>query len=163
MGNANTVSISTSEASQPAGSDEETPVGLPAIDTLVGKKRLRRPALLSADVLVVEDDDTIRTQLAEILRAEGHSVVTAGNGQEALDRLDDLRVGVVILDLMMPVMSGWEFERALRKLPGCRHTPLLVITAASYVHRAPPAPIFVKPLNLDSLLRAVHLHLGHRC
>jgi CheY-like chemotaxis protein len=156
----NTVRISP-RASAPAGPEEEAPVGQP-ISSEPTRKRTRRPDLLACDVLVVEDDDVIRDQLAEILRSEGHSVSTASNGQEALDQLEDLRVKVLIVDLMMPVMSGWEFERVLRRLPGYRHVPVLVITAASYVHRAPPAPIFVKPLNLDSLLRAVHLHLSHR-
>jgi CheY-like chemotaxis protein len=153
------------EQQSAAGIDSSASPPIPAND--ITRPVARQPdderELLECDVLVVEDDDLIREQLADILRDEGYTVVTAANGQEALDRLEDLDAGLVILDLMMPVMSGWELARALRRMPGVSDTPLLVITAATYAARAPLGPVFVKPLNLDSLLRAVHLHLGQRC
>ena len=59
-------------------------------------------------VLVVEDDPDVRSALNDLLEAEGYEVETASNGKEALERLAEHRPGLVLLDLMMPVMSGWD-------------------------------------------------------
>ncbi len=114
----------------------------------------------TCDVLLVEDEPIIRAQLAEILEQEGLSVCTATQGAEALSLLADLRPRLAVVDLMMPVMSGWELIGVMRKLPALAEIPTLVMTAASNVHLAPNGPVFLKPLNVDSLLRAVRGHLA---
>ena len=111
------------------------------------------------DVLVVEDDDVIRGQLEFLLDFEGYSVATAANGGDALEILEHSRVGVVLMDLMMPVMSGWELADAMKRKPHLASVPVMTITAVSNAHRAPPGPVFLKPLNVDSLLRGVSTYL----
>jgi two-component system response regulator CpxR len=111
------------------------------------------------DVLVVEDDDVIRSQLELLLEVEGYSVASAANGEAALAYLEQARVGVVLLDLMMPVMSGWELAAAMRRKPHLASVPVMTITAVSNAHRAPPGPVFLKPLNVDSLLRGISRYL----
>jgi CheY-like chemotaxis protein len=111
---------------------------------------------------VVEDDDVIREQLATRIRDEGYSVATAANGREALARLREGKVGVVLLDLMMPVMSGWELAAAMRLEPNLASIPVMSITAVSNAHRAPGGPVFLKPLNIDSLVRGIGLYLDVR-
>ena len=69
-----------------------------------------------ATILVVDDDDAIRLVLRIELVAEGHEVVEAGDGREALARLDEWHPDVVLLDLMMPVMDGWEVLHALEAM-----------------------------------------------
>jgi DNA-binding response OmpR family regulator len=114
------------------------------------------------DALVVEDDDVLREQLAEALREEGYAVATAAHGGAALALLEAAPVGVVLLDLMLPVKSGWQVLQALRESPTLCRTPILVITALTHAFHteARRGPVFLKPLNLASLLRAVRAYLG---
>jgi CheY-like chemotaxis protein len=107
------------------------------------------------DVLLVEDDHVIRDELAEILRREGFTVITAMNGREALEQLERFDCKVLVLDLMLPVMSGWELAEALRSDARFSALPILTITAVANAQRAPAGPIFLKPLNVESLIRAV--------
>jgi CheY-like chemotaxis protein len=80
-----------------------------------------------ATILVVDDDDAIRLVLRIELVAEGHEVVEAGDGREALARLEEWHPDIVLLDLMMPVMDGWEVLHALEPVP--ERPPVLVISA----------------------------------
>lgn len=77
-------------------------------------------------VLVVDDDPDIRLLLRLELSAEGHQIVEAGDGEAALAALEEEPVDLVVLDLMMPVLDGWEVLRALD--PGSA-PPVVVITA----------------------------------
>ncbi|GAB6195119.1 response regulator [Lysobacter xanthus] len=87
---------------------------------------------MTARVLVVEDNPDIQVALGELLGHEGFEVSLADNGRIALDRLEagDMPSWIV-LDLMMPVMDGWEFLRHLDET-GTPHPPITVLTALSY-------------------------------
>jgi two-component system, chemotaxis family, chemotaxis protein CheY len=110
-------------------------------------------------VLVVDDDSMIRAVVAEALELEGYGVVTATNGAEALDRVRANPPRAVVLDLMMPVMDGWQFLDACRKENLCADIPILVMSA--YRHLGEQAPklrataCIAKPFDLDVLLGAV--------
>jgi signal transduction histidine kinase/CheY-like chemotaxis protein len=80
-------------------------------------------------VLVVDDDAVLRELLARTLAAAGYTVVAAENGRVALERLRELSPSVVLLDLMMPEMDGFEFVAALRGHEAWRDIPVVVITA----------------------------------
>jgi DNA-binding response OmpR family regulator len=114
------------------------------------------------DVLIVEDDRVLSEQLADALREEGYTVATAPDGRAAIELVRKGRVGVMILDLMLPVMSGWEVLDAFKTSPDLVRMPTLIMTAVSNAHRAQGGPVFLKPLNLSSLLRAVRAYLGER-
>ncbi len=81
------------------------------------------------EVLVVEDDQPTRELLRRLLEGDGWSVVEADNGQAGLDVLQSQRPGLILLDLMMPVMDGWQFARELRGNAAWRDIPVVVITA----------------------------------
>jgi CheY-like chemotaxis protein len=115
-------------------------------------------AAQARDVLLVEDDHVIREELAEILRFEGFTVITAVDGRDALERLARSPVRVIVLDLMLPVMSGWELAEVVRSSPDYSAIPILTITAVANAHRAPGGPVFLKPLNIDSLIRAIAIY-----
>jgi CheY-like chemotaxis protein len=107
--------------------------------------------------LVVDDDDAIRTTVAEVLRAEGYVVNTAANGAEALVAVDQARPRVVVLDMRMPVLDGWGFVQGLTER-GIR-LKVLVLTATQDARRW-AAEIgadgyIAKPFDLDDLLSAV--------
>jgi len=83
----------------------------------------------SRDVLIVEDDDTTREVLRGALARDGWSVAQAENGRVGLTRLAEKIPNVILLDLMMPEMDGFEFVAELRRTPEWRHIPVLVVTA----------------------------------
>src|SRR3954466_6587899 len=79
-------------------------------------------------ILVVDDDPDILQTLALCLSTEGYRVVMASNGQEALDTLKKEKPACILLDLMMPVMDGWQFVAELESR-GQRVAPLLILSA----------------------------------
>ena len=80
--------------------------------------------------LIVEDDLNAREMMRRLLVGEGWAVSVAANGREALDRLTDERTNLILLDLMMPEMDGFEFLAEFRKNPEFTSTPVIVVTAA---------------------------------
>lgn len=81
-------------------------------------------------VLVVEDEPDLRGPVVESLRDEGYAVDEAADGEDGLRKLDIWPYDLVVLDLMLPKLDGWEFLRRLRKT---RRTPVLVLTARDAV------------------------------
>lgn len=78
-------------------------------------------------ILVVNDDKNTRKLLKAVLEAEHYVVFTADNGESALDVMDKEHIDLVVLDIMMPKMDGYEFTRTLRD---CRnHLPILMVSA----------------------------------
>jgi CheY-like chemotaxis protein len=82
-----------------------------------------------ADILVVEDDPQVRQGLRRVLEAEGLAVRTADDGQEALVALGVRIPGLVVLDLMMPGLDGFQLVAALRDDPEWERVPVIVLTA----------------------------------
>jgi CheY-like chemotaxis protein len=80
-------------------------------------------------VLIVEDDTALRELLRRMLEREGYAVVEAEHGRAALDRLREGTPGIILLDLMMPVMDGFEFLVELRREDAWRGIPVIVLTA----------------------------------
>lgn len=80
-------------------------------------------------VLVVDDDEATRALLAEVMADEGVAVVVAANGVAALRLVAEQRPRVVVLDLMLPAMDGFEVLRRLRADSATRHIPIIVVTA----------------------------------
>jgi PAS domain S-box-containing protein len=80
-------------------------------------------------VLIVEDDPATRELLRRGLEREGCAVLEAGNGRRGLERLRERRPGLILLDLMMPEMDGFEFVAALRQHEEWRTIPVVVVTA----------------------------------
>lgn len=78
-------------------------------------------------ILAVDDDKNTRMLLKAVLEAENYSVLTAENGEQALRIMDENHVDLVVLDVMMPQMDGYEFTRVLRE--GNNNLPILMISA----------------------------------
>jgi CheY-like chemotaxis protein len=105
-------------------------------------------------VLVVEDEAESRDTLRELLEFEGYTVRTASDGKAALEILESIDPCIVLLDLFMPVMDGWQVIDRLRTDGRLGRMNVLVITSAG--HRAPAGlPVFQKPLNLDKLISTI--------
>ncbi len=110
-------------------------------------------------VLVVDDDPDILEALSEILEAEGFSILRARNGQEALDQLESGHPELVLLDLMMPVMDGWEFAKRMRQRPPSSQVPVIVLSADRNVgtkaREIGAVGHLAKPFELNDLLELV--------
>jgi CheY-like chemotaxis protein len=118
-----------------------------------------------AHILVVEDDEDCRECLKYYLEKEGLGVSCAANGREALDRLrTEPLPNLILLDLMMPAMNGWEFLVHRQEQPTLATIPIVVITSLSrYAASVPAAKIvdFVdKPVDFDDLISKVRRHLA---
>lgn len=100
--------------------------------------------------------------LAVLLESEGFDVQTASNGAEALDALKRARPSVILLDLMMPVMSGDEFRRRQLADPEYANVPVIFMTAAhdgrARAERLHADEYFQKPVDFDQLITAVRAH-----
>lgn len=83
----------------------------------------------SSHILVIEDDEPTRSLLRRTLQNDEWEIAEAENGQDGLDRLDEFRPDLVLLDLMMPKMDGFEFLRQLRSRDAYRDVPVIVVTA----------------------------------
>ena len=83
----------------------------------------------SADILVVDDSPGIVEAVQQLLNDEGYQVRTAANGRDALLRVKDHMPDVILLDLMMPIMDGWEFAARLKRLPGGKNPRILLLSA----------------------------------
>jgi CheY-like chemotaxis protein len=108
-----------------------------------------------ASVLLVEDDKDIREAVSAVLESEGYTVLTAGNGKEALAILDRGQPCVVLLDLMMPVMSGWDFMDEVKKNKRLEDIPVVVVSAYSERRAEGVRRVLKKPLDVNQLLAAV--------
>jgi CheY-like chemotaxis protein len=82
-----------------------------------------------AKILLVEDNELNRDMLSRRLSRHGHTVVMATDGQQALDLAHRERPDVVLMDMGLPVLDGWEATRRLRADPAIRHLPIIALTA----------------------------------
>jgi two-component system, OmpR family, response regulator CpxR len=130
---------------------------------LVGESKVSLAAMESPSprlILVVEDDEDTRDALRVLLVGQNYPVLDASNGQEALGVLARTRPALIIMDLSMPVMSGWQlldFIQQKRLLPG---VPIIVLSADS---KPPSADVcfLQKPVGAEHLLEAVSARLCH--
>ena len=80
-------------------------------------------------VLVVDDDPSIRRMIVASLRRDGYVFSEAANGKEALDIMRGERPSVVVLDLMMPIVSGWDVLRERASDPALLSIPVIIVSA----------------------------------
>ncbi|QTA86632.1 response regulator [Desulfonema magnum] len=131
-------------------------------DRLVSILRKYRSTAPPFHVLVIEDSDPMRNMLRKILEKEGCAVIEAENGRVALERVAETRPGLILLDLMMPEMDGFQFITELRANESWRSIPVVVITAKDitreerqqlngYVHKILQKGVYTR----ETLLREV--------
>ncbi len=110
-------------------------------------------------MLVVEDDELIRDSFAATLRDEGFSVRTARDGEQGLAEARAHPPGVIILDMLMPVMNGWAFLKVVAADPMLASIPV-VQSSAVVERRHPPAVANLpKPVDYGELVDLVRAFL----
>jgi CheY-like chemotaxis protein len=118
---------------------------------------------MRATILVVDDDESHRTLICDLLDEMGYQTSQAKNGREALDMMDAELPQAVLLDLRMPVMSGWGLLEALKKMPRARKLPIIIISAYGFEWEAElvgASGYVSKPVDLDKVRTTVQQILG---
>lgn len=116
-------------------------------------------------VLLVDDDEDLRQSLADLLLEEGLEVIQAVDGRDALARLAEVPVDLILLDYMMPEMDGLAFRQVQRAHPKLAQIPVILLTAATTSpERAAIAPtrLMEKPFRFSALLECIHEVLAER-
>jgi CheY-like chemotaxis protein len=114
------------------------------------------------DVLVVDDDEDMIEVLEVLLQDAGYTTRTALNGLQALEAVEKGMPALIVLDMLMPVMNGWQFAREFRARYG-PGVPIVVATAAEHVQlrgdEIDAAGVLPKPFEVSDLLRLVAQHV----
>jgi two-component system, sensor histidine kinase and response regulator len=119
-------------------------------------------------ILVIEDKDELRCELVDLLELEGFEVVEARNGRLGLERFRATSPDLVICDLMMPEVDGYEMLKAMRGDPSAPGVPILVLTARTERPQVRLAmelgadDYITKPFDVGELLRAIRTALEKR-
>ena len=112
-------------------------------------------------VLVVDDDEAILELVEMALDLEGRTVVPARDGRQALALLDSVEPALILLDMRMPVMNGWQFVASYRRA-AARPAPIVVMTAgkdaAATAAEIEADAYLGKPFDLEELLAIVRQH-----
>jgi DNA-binding response OmpR family regulator len=123
---------------------------------------LMRPQTLNeigtlAHILIVDDDAALRWMIASFLEQEGFTVQTAGTGISALEHVERQRPALILLDMNLPEMDGWELAEELHKRK--IDVPIVVMTAAAearmWASQIGAAAYVAKPLSLPLLLSRI--------
>lgn len=124
------------------------------------------PSDAGTKILLVDDSDLARAMVAQMLRMAGYQVITADSGESALWEIGRTRPKLIISDVVMPGMSGYELCRRLRSNTATRDMPILMLTARGGIHEklqgldAGADDYMVKPFEHDDLLQRVHALLA---
>ena len=116
-------------------------------------------------ILVVDDTDFNRDLVVQLLEDE-YDMVIAENGEEALQKSDAERPDLILMDLGMPVMDGWEATRKLKANDNLKHIPIIAVTSHAMVgdeieaRKAGCDDYLPKPIDEDLLLRKIRKYLG---
>jgi len=109
-------------------------------------------------ILIVDDDTAIRTLLFTVLKRRGLPVDTAKHGAEAIEKLGQCRYALLLLDLMMPVMNGWQVLKTLEAMDRSARPSVILLTAGNEPREFNPeivAGTIRKPFDVEVLYDAV--------
>jgi CheY-like chemotaxis protein len=117
-------------------------------------------------ILVVEDDAIMQKMALKILRSRGFSCELAVTGREAVAKAGAFHPGLILMDLSLPEMNGWEATRALKADPALAGIPVVAVTAHAMVGdketaiAAGCAECVTKPYELEELINVVERYIG---
>jgi CheY-like chemotaxis protein len=106
-----------------------------------------------AKVLIVDDEQSLLFLLQQIVEEQGHNVLLAENGVQALEKVEKEKPALIITDVMMPVMDGYQLLAEVKTRPGLKNTKVVLISAAPINRRfEPKADAYLsKPYDLITI------------
>lgn len=119
-----------------------------------------------ADVLLIEDSPTDALAYSEVLRSHGHDVRNARSGEEGIQMATEQRPDVVLMDIVMPGVNGFEATRELRRHPATAAVPVIMLSTKNqetdriWGLRQGAIDYLVKPVSRQALLRSVESALS---
>src|SRR4030042_6770447 len=120
---------------------------------------------LTGSVLVVDDNENNRELLTRRLKARGHSIITVENGKQALEIVRQQTFDLMLLDIMMPEMNGFQVLEILKKDADLRHLPVIVISGLDDMDSVAKCielgaeGYLIKPFNATLLKARIHASL----
>lgn len=122
--------------------------------------------MTSKKIVIIDDDPDIRSSLEQILNSEGYNAISFEDGFDFFKYLEDEeKPNLILLDVMMPVMSGWEIQRKLEENPNWKKIPIIFITCrttetAKDMGKRYGIDYIEKPFDIDDLKRRVEKALN---
>lgn len=118
--------------------------------------------MASVRLVCIEDEPEMIDLVRLILSREGYEVIGAPGGVKGLETVEDLKPDLVLLDLMMPDMDGWEVYQRMKANPNTKHIPVIVVTARAQsidkvlgLHIAKVDDYITKPFGPAELLKSI--------
>ncbi len=121
-------------------------------------------AVRKMSILLVEDEGELRDIVGDLLEESGYDVIPANSGKQALDYLTTATEppALILLDLMMPLVNGWECLRTIRRDQSLSAIPVVVVTAIDRDRPSGADIVLKKPYRVDDLLAVVAHYAGRR-
>ncbi|MEQ8666654.1 MAG: response regulator [Rhodospirillales bacterium] len=122
---------------------------------------MKTGGLAMVNILIVDDDDLTRELIASKLKQRDYETCEAADGDEALDRARNSAPDLILLDMNLPRMTGWELAPLLRSHPRTENIPIIALTgdesteAVEAAHDAGCDRYLKKPIDFDRLVRAI--------
>ena len=116
---------------------------------------------MAKTVMIIDDSPSIREVVGIALRGAGYKMLEACDGRDALDKLDGIKVHLIICDVNMPIMDGITFVKEVKKIPDYKFTPIIMLTTESREARKQEGQMagakawVVKPFRPAQMLNAV--------
>ncbi len=116
------------------------------------------------DVLIVDDDEAIAEFVSVVLSQHGYRVAVARDGLQAINILRHTPARLLLLDLMLPIMDGWDLARAVRANPKLKDTPIVVLSALDELPDESQGVngYLRKPFDIDDLFSCVAANISPR-
>ncbi|OQW91214.1 MAG: hypothetical protein BWK79_17475 [Beggiatoa sp. IS2] len=152
------------------GSTFWTALDLPEVEHWIEKERTQQPTIIgfkppSQKILLIDDKWENRSVLVSLLAELGFTLEEAVHGQEALDKLPHFQPHLILADLVMPVMDGFEFIRQLRRLPQFKKIPVIAVSASAFDFQKQRSfeagfdEFMTKPIHVEELLKSLQQFL----
>jgi CheY-like chemotaxis protein len=117
-------------------------------------------------ILIVEDEMDLCYLVKEYLRDAGYNVTIASNGREALEKLRKINVDLVLLDIILPIMDGWNVVEKIKKSKKLRNIPIIIFTAKpedkrdrAYLQNY-KLPVIKKPFEWSQLIKKITTYIS---
>ena len=120
-----------------------------------------------SQILLVEDNDANREMLSRRLKRRGYVVIDAADGQQAVETAQSARPDLILMDMSLPVMDGWEATRRIKDDPALKHIPIVGLTAHAMVGDREKAlqagcnEYATKPVDFERLVEIIHRLLSN--